>query len=114
MDTFQAKIGLNSPRKRENKNYHSVPFPSNPTRNRNSKKIGKKFKKLNNTITISFQSKRGWKRMGKRENKKLSFRFVSTRSVREKFKKIAKKIEKYHYEFISCQNRLEKSEKERI
>ena len=26
MDTFQAKIGWNSPRKRENKNYRSVPF----------------------------------------------------------------------------------------
>ena len=26
MDSFQAKIGWNSPRKRENKNYRSVPF----------------------------------------------------------------------------------------
>ena len=26
----------------------------------------------------SFQAKIGWKRMGKRENKKLSFRFVLT------------------------------------
>ena len=32
--------------------------------------------------------------MGKRENKKLPFRFVSTRCVIEKFKKIAKKIKK--------------------
>ena len=30
MDTFQAKIGLNSPRKRENKNYCSVPFKPDP------------------------------------------------------------------------------------
>ena len=45
MDSFQAKIGWNSLRKRENKNYRSVPFRSNPTRNRNSKKIAKKFKK---------------------------------------------------------------------
>ena len=37
----------------------------------------------------SFQAKIGWKRMGKRENKKLSFRFVSTRRVIENFKKIA-------------------------
>ena len=29
----------------------------------------------------SFQAKIGWKRMGKRENKKLSLRFVSTRRV---------------------------------
>ena len=26
MDSFQAKIGWNSPRKRENKNYRSAPF----------------------------------------------------------------------------------------
>ena len=44
----------------------------------NSKKIGKKLK---NTIMNSFQAKIGWKRMGKRENKKLSLRFVSTRRV---------------------------------
>ena len=46
MDSFQAKIGWNSLRKRENKNYRSVPFHSNSTRNRNSKKIAKKFKKI--------------------------------------------------------------------
>ena len=42
----------------------------------------------------SFQAKIGWKRMGKRENKKLSFRFVSTRCVIENFKKIEKKFKK--------------------
>ena len=42
----------------------------------------------------SFQAKIGWKRMEKRENKKLSFRFVSTRWVIENFKKIAKKFKK--------------------
>ena len=42
----------------------------------------------------SFQAKIGWKRMGKRENKKLSFRFVSTRCVIENFKKIAKRFKK--------------------
>ena len=64
----------------------------------------------------SFQAKIGWKRMGKSENKKLSFRFVSSRWVIENFKKKAKKVEKlkkYHYDFISCQNRQEKSEKGR-
>ena len=40
----------------------------------------------------SFQAKIGWKRMGKRENKKLPFRFVSTRCVIEIFKKIFKKL----------------------
>ena len=43
MDPFQDKIGGNSPRNRENKIYRSVPFHSNPTHNRNSKKIAKKF-----------------------------------------------------------------------
>ena len=42
----------------------------------------------------SFQAKIGWKRMGKRENKKLSFRFVSTRCVIKNSKKITKKIKK--------------------
>ena len=34
----------------------------------NSKKIAKKFKKLENTIIASFQAKRGWERLRKREN----------------------------------------------
>ena len=42
----------------------------------------------------SFQAKVGWKRMGKRENKKLSFRFVPTRCVIENSKKITKKFKK--------------------
>ena len=41
-----------------------------------------------------FQAKIGWKRMGKRENKKLSFRSVPTRRVTENSKKIAKKLKK--------------------
>ena len=46
MASFPAKIGWNRPRKRENKNYRSV-----PTRRviENSKKIAKKFKKLKNS-----------------------------------------------------------------
>ena len=42
----------------------------------------------------SFQAKIGWKRMGKRENKKLSFRFVPVRRVIENSKKIVKKFKK--------------------
>ena len=42
-DSFQAKIGWKMTRKRENKNYRSVPFRSNPMHNgifqKNSKKI---------------------------------------------------------------------------
>ena len=67
MASFQAKIGWKRSRKRENKNYRSVPFHSYPTRNRN-------FNKTSKTI---------------------------------------QKIKKYHYGFISSQNRLEKTEKER-
>ena len=42
----------------------------------------------------SFPAKIGWKRMGNRENKKLSFRFVSTRCVIENLNKIAKIFKK--------------------
>ena len=41
----------------------------------------------------SLQANIGWKRMGKSENEKLSFRFVPTRCVIENSKKI-KKIKK--------------------
>ena len=56
-----------------------------------------------------FQVKIGWKRQENRENKKLSFRSVPIRCVIENPKKIAKKLKKlkkYHYGFISDQNRL--------
>ena len=56
MDPFQDKIGGNSPRNRENKIYRSVPFRSNPTHNRNSKKIAKKLKKnLKVSLWIHFK-----------------------------------------------------------
>ena len=42
----------------------------------------------------SFQAKVGWKRMGKIENKKLSFRFVIIRRIIEISKKIEKKFGK--------------------
>ena len=60
MDSFQAKIGWNSLRNRENNTYCSVPFRSNPTSNRNSKKIAKKLeilKKKKKPIMASFQAK---------------------------------------------------------
>ena len=63
----------------------------------------------------SFLVKIGWKRMRKRENK--NYRYVSYQpDAKQKIKKKQKKIQrfkKYHYGFISCQNRLEKDEKER-
>ena len=63
---------------------------------------------------VSFEAKIGWRRMRKRENK--NYRSVPTRCVIENSKKGAKKykkIKKYHCDFISCQNRLEKAAKDR-
>ena len=68
MASFQAKIGWKMPRKRENKNCHSVTFRSYPMHIRKFKKNRKKIQK----------------------------------------------IKKYHYGFISSQNRQENVEKERI
>ena len=77
MAFFLAKLGLKRPRKRENNNYHSVPFCSYPTLNRKFQKNSQKFKKLKDTIMVSFQAKIGWERMRKRENKNYhSFPFL--------------------------------------
>ena len=55
----------------------------------------KKFKKLKNTIINSFQEKRGWKQMRKREIKIIvPFRSVPTLYVIENSKQIAKKFKK--------------------
>ena len=67
MGSFSAKIGWKRIRKRENKNFHSVPLRSYPTRNRKFQKI---FKKLRNTTMASFQPEIGWKMPRKREYKK--------------------------------------------
>ena len=61
----------------------------------NSKKIAKKFKKLENTIIVSFQAKIGRERLRKNQKKKKkSFLCNPTRLVIENFKKIAKKLNK--------------------
>ena len=65
MASFQAKIGWKRPRKRENKNYCSVPFLPD-AKQKIPKKGQKKFK---NTIMASFQAKIGWKRLRKTKNK---------------------------------------------
>ena len=62
----------------------------------------------------SYQVKIGCKRIRKSENK--NYRSVPTRREIEIFKRIAKKfrkLKKYHYGFISVQNRLEEVEKNR-
>ena len=61
-------------RKRENKNYRSVPFLPKALQ-KIPKKIAKKLKKLKDTIVVSFRAKLGWKRPRKNKNK--SYRSVS-------------------------------------
>ena len=68
MDSFYAKIGWGRMRKRENKNYRSVPFLPEALQ-KIPKKIAKKLKKLKDTIVASFRAKLGWKRPRKNENK---------------------------------------------
>ena len=63
----------------------------------------------------SFLAKIGWKRMQKREIK-IIVPFFSYPTRDRKFQKNSKKIQKiqkYHYGFISSQNRLENAEKKR-
>ena len=53
--SFHAKTGLKRPRRRENKNYRSVPFL--PNAKLKIPKITIKLKKLKYTIMASFQPK---------------------------------------------------------
>ena len=113
MASFQSKIGWKRSRKIEIKVID--PFRSYSALNRKLKKIAKKFKKLRNTSMDSFQAKIGWKRMRKSEIKIIvPFRSYPTRNTNfEKNSKKIQKIKKYHYGFISVQNRLEEAEKNR-
>ena len=67
---------------------------SYPNRNKNSKKIAKKFKKLVNTIIASFQAKIGCERLRKREKKKKIVPMCSYPTRNKNSKKIAKKLKK--------------------
>ena len=65
---------------------------------------------------VSFQSKIGWKRPRKTENKSyrsVSFLTGTKQKIKKKKSKKIQKIKKYHYEFISNQNKWENDEKER-
>ena len=87
---------------------------SYPTRNKNSKKIAKKFKKLENTIIVSFQAKIGWERPRRREKKNRFGGVLAdlNRKLKKHCKKI-QKIRKHHHSLFSSQNMLRKAEKER-
>ena len=63
----------------------------------------------------SFQVKTGWKSPRKREYKNyssVSFQPDAKWKIQKKIAKKFKDLKKYHYHFISSQNRLEKDEKE--
>ena len=94
MASFQAKIGWKRPRKRENKNYRSVPFRSYPLHNRKFQKNSKKIQKIRRIpFWLHFKPKQVGK-CPEREKIKIivSFRFYTTRN--RKLKKNSKKIQK--------------------
>ena len=61
---------------KERKQKLSLRFVLTRTVIENSKNIAKNFKKLKNSFMASFQAKKGWKRLRKRENE--NYRFVSS------------------------------------
>ena len=67
MASFQAKIGWKKPRKRENKNYHSVSFQPDPYQ-KIHKKLQKKFKKLEK-YSYGFFSSKNWLENAEKERK---------------------------------------------
>ena len=94
MASFQAKIGWKTQRKRENKNCHSVPFRSYPTRNRKFQKNKKKIQKIKK-YRNGFISSQNWFENAEKERiYRVSFRFIPTRRVIENSKKIAKIFKK--------------------
>ena len=117
MASFQAKIGWKRMRKREIKII--ITFRSNPTRNRKFQKNSKNIQKIKKIPLCNLlKPKLVGKTQRKREKKNrhsVPFRSYPTRN--RKFKKISKKIQKikkYHYGFISSQNRFKNAEKEKI
>ena len=68
MASFQAKIGWKRLRRRENKNYRSVPLQPD-TQQKIPKKQQKNSKKLKNSIMALFQDKVGRKRPRNKEKR---------------------------------------------
>ena len=95
MASLKAKIGIKSPRKRENKNYHFVSFRSYSMRNRKVHKNSKKIQKIKKRHYGDISSQNRSEKDEKDRNQKLSFRSVPTRRVMENSKKIAKKFRKF-------------------
>ena len=121
MASFQAKIGWERPRKRKIKIL--FPFPSDQTGNRKFQKKDNEIQKNQKIpLWLHFMPKQVGKGREK-EKIKIVFPFPSDRignrklqKNRRKFKKNSKKfnkLKKYHYGFISSQNRLGKAKKEK-
>ena len=115
MASFQANIGWEMPKKRENKNYHSDQFQPNPLQ-----RIRKKQQKNSKDKKTSFQLLLNPKQVGKcREREKIkiivpiSFYPTRYREFQKNSKKIKKKIKIHRYGFFSSQNRFGKAEKDR-
>ena len=111
MASFQAKIGWKRRRKRENKNRLSVPFLLD-----GKYKIPKKEKKkIKIPLWLHFMPKYV-RKCREREKIKIVFPFRSDRTGNKKCQKKRrkfKKIKKYNCGFISSQNRMEKSQREK-
>ena len=82
------------------------------SRNRKFQKKVKKFKKLKIPLLPNFKAKQDEKDQ-EREKIKIIILFRSYPNRNRKIQKRSKKIKKYPYSFISSQNWLEKTEKER-
>ena len=81
-------------RKSENKNCHSVPFHSYPTRNRKFQKNSEKIQKIKQFHYGFISCVNRLEKAEKVKKYKLSFRSIPTRPVIEKSKKIVKKFKK--------------------
>ena len=90
MASFQAKTGWDRSRKRENKNYRSDQFLTNPEQ-RIPKKL-KKLKKLKKHYYGIFPSQNTLGKAEKERKEKSEFRSIPTQLVIENSKKIAKKF----------------------
>ena len=89
-----------------------LPFHSYPTRDRKFQKSRKKIQKIKR-YHYGFISSFLVGKIRERAKIKIIVPFRSYPMCNKKFHKNNKKFKKYHYGFISSQNRLENDEKER-
>ena len=92
MASFQAKMGMERPRKREKKNYRSDHFL--PEQEQKIKKKQKKIQKIQKHRYSLFSCQNGSGAAEKERKKKLSFQSIPTQPGIENYKKIAKQFKK--------------------